>query len=49
MSILTLQQLREDFWHEAFKNGKSCGVMRDGHYDIQVDTDWLVMFCGGAT
>ena len=48
MSILTLQELREDFWHVAFKNGKRCGVMRDGHYDSLVDRDWLVMFCGGG-
>ena len=48
MSISTLEQLREDFWGAAFKNGARCGVMRDGHYDRQVDLDWLVMFCGGA-
>ena len=48
MSTLTLIQIRDDFWAEAFNNGVLCGVMRDGHYDILVDRDWLVMFFGGA-
>ncbi len=48
MSISIMEQIRQDFWSEAFKNGARCGVMRDGHYDWQVDTDWVAMFCGGA-
>lgn len=48
MSIPTLMEIRDDFWSAAFNNGARCGVMRDGHYDILVDRDWLVMFCGGA-
>jgi hypothetical protein len=48
MNIPTLVQIRDDFWSAAFRNGTRCGVMRDGIYDINVDRDWLVMFCGGA-
>lgn len=43
-----LTELRDDFWNAAFKNGKHCGVLRDGHYHIPTDRDWLVMFCGAA-
>lgn len=48
MSIPTLIQIRDDFWAAAFNNGVRCAVMRDGVYDVRVDRDWLVMYCGGA-
>jgi len=46
MSKEALIEIRDDFWHEAFKNGAQCGVMSDGLYDVRVDMDWLAMFCG---
>jgi hypothetical protein len=48
MSKEALIEIRDDFLHEAFKNGTQCGVMIEGHYDANADKDWLVMFCGGA-
>lgn len=48
MNINALAEIRDDFWSAAFRNGARCGVMRDGHYDAQVDTDWVMMFFGGA-
>jgi hypothetical protein len=48
MSKEALIEIRNDFWHEAFKNGAQCGVMIDGLYDICVARDWVMMFCGGA-
>jgi hypothetical protein len=44
--IEMFEELREDYWHVAFKNGKHCKVMKNGIYHAETDSEWLLMFCG---
>jgi hypothetical protein len=40
--------LRLDFFHRCFREGKRCGAMKDGHYHRQNDNDFIWMYCMGG-
>ena len=41
-----LKQICDEFWHNAFKEGKRCKIIKDGHYHIETDKDLLAIYCG---
>jgi hypothetical protein len=44
----TLLQLDTAYLHACFQEGKRCGSMRDGHYHVTEDSEFVMMCCGGG-